>query len=326
MLAKQAISFVLASLVAVGFVVSVRAADYPTRPITIIVPFSAGGPTDVVARIVADHMANTLGQPIRIENIAGAGGSRGTVHAKNAVPDGYTLTMGHTGTHAIAVSLYPHLGYAPVKDFAPIGLVTGMPIMIVARVDYPGQNLQEFIQHLKANEHTVKAGHAGRGSVSHASCSLFNAMIKITPAAVPFDSTGSAMQALLRGQIDYMCDQLINLAAQVEAGAVRAFVVAAPDRNPALPRVPAAHEAGLPDFHISVWNALFAPAGTLQPILDKLTNALDKALDNPRIRRQLLALGCEVPGGRRRGQQPLADLVTIEIARWAVLKSTPWAN
>jgi tripartite-type tricarboxylate transporter receptor subunit TctC len=157
--------------------------------------------------------------------------------------------------------------------------------------------------------------------VSYATCALFNSMIKIKPAAVPFDGTGPAMNALLGGQVDYMCDQVVNLVSQVEAGVVRAYAVATPKRNPVLPWVPTTREAGLPEFQVSAWNALFAPAGTPQPVLDKLTDALDKALDDPLTRRRLLDLGSDVPEGPRRGQKALAELVKSEIARWAILKS-----
>lgn len=326
MSARKVFSFVLAALATIATVLSAGATDFPARPITMIVPFSAGGPTDVIARIIADPMARTLGQPIRIENIPGGGGTRGTARAKYAEHDGYTLIMGHMGTHAAAVSLYQHLGYDPQKDFAPIGLVAGTPILIVARTDLPARNLQEFTQYIKANEHRVRAGHAGVGSVSYAACALFNSMIGIKPAAVPFDGTGPAMDALVGRQIDYMCDQVVNVVSQVDGGAVRAYAVATPERNPALPRVPTTREAGLPGFQVSAWNALFAPAGTPQSTLDKLTDALNTALNDPKARRWLLDLGSDIPDGSRRGQMALADLVKNEIARWAVLKSMPWMN
>ncbi len=326
MSARKVFLTVLAALGMIGIALSANASDYPTGPITIIVPFSAGGPTDVIARIVADPMGKTLGQPVQIENIPGAGGTKGTTRAKNVEPDGYTIIMGHMGTHAAAVSLYPHLAYDPEKDFAPIGLAAGTPILIVSRMGLPARNLKEFIQYLKANEHKVTAAHAGVGSVSYATCALFNSMIKIKPAAVPFDGTGPAMNALLGGQVDYMCDQVVNLVSQVEGGVVRAYAVATPKRNPVLPRVPTTREAGLPEFQVSAWNALFAPAGTPQPVLDKLTDALDQALDDPLTRRRLLDLGSDVPEGQRRGQKALADLVKSEIARWAILKSIQWMN
>ncbi|MEZ5786159.1 MAG: tripartite tricarboxylate transporter substrate-binding protein [Xanthobacteraceae bacterium] len=326
MSARMAIVAVLAALGTIGIVLSASASDYPNHPVTIVVPFSAGGPTDVIARIVGDHMGKTLGQPVRIANIRGDGGTKGATRAKDAAADGYTIIMGHMGTHAAAVSLYPHLAYDPEKDFAPIGLVAGTPILIVARMDLPARNLKEFIHYLKANIHKVKAAHAGVGSVSYATCALFNAMIGVAPAAEPFDGTGPAMNALLGGQIDYMCDQVVNLVSQVEGGVARAYAVATPERNPVLPRVPTTREAGLPDFQVSAWNALFAPAGTPQPVLDRLTEALDKALDDPLTRRRLLDLGSDVPDGPRRGQKALAELVKSEIARWTILKKVQWLN
>lgn len=326
MAARKIIIAVLAAVGTIALILSASAADYPSRPITLIVPFSPGGPTDVIARIVSDHMAKTLGQPVKIENLRGAGGTTGATRAKAASPDGYTIIMGHMGTHAAAVSLYPNLPYDPVKDFAPIGLAAGTPIVLISRMDLPARDLGEFVQYLKANEAKVKAAHAGVGSVSYATCALLNAILKIKPAAVPFDGTGPAMNALLGGQIDYMCDQVVNLVAPVEGGVVRAYAVATPERNPALPRVPTTSEAGLPNYQVSAWNALFAPAGTPQPVLDKLTDALDKALDDPATRRHLLELGSDVPDGPRRGQKALADLVKSEIARWSVLQNAPWMN
>lgn len=326
MSARKALAAILALAVMVGVTLSASASEYPARPITVIVPFSAGGPTDVVARIVADHMGRTLGQPIKIENVRGAGGTVGATRAKRADADGYTLIMGHMGTHAAAVSLYPNLAYDPQKHFAPIGLVSGTPILIVARIDLPARDLEEFIQYLKANESKVIAGHAGVGSVSYATCALLNAMLAIKPAGMTFDGTGPAMNALLGGQIDYMCDQVVNLVSQVDVGVVRAYAVATPERNKALPRVPTTREAGLPDFQVSAWNALFAPAGTPQPVLDRLTDALNRALDDPLTRRRLLDLGGDIPDPPSRGQKALAELVTNEIARWTILETVPWVN
>lgn len=320
---RNLICIVLTVMATIGMMYSVRATDYPARPITIIVPFSAGGPTDVVTRIIAEPMAKALGQPIRIENILGGGGTMGARRAKNALPNGYTLIMGHMGTHAAAVSLYRHLGYDPQKDFAPIGLVTGMPILIVARMDLPAHDLKDFIQFLKANEPMVKEGHAGVGSVSYATCALFNSLVGVKPAAVPFDGTAPAMNALVDGQIDYMCDQVVNLVSQVEGGVARAYAVASPERNPVLLQVPTTREAGLKDFLVTAWDALFAPAKTPQPILDKLTAALDKALSDQQTHQRLLDLGSEIPDRKHRGQGALAKLVSSEIARWTILKSLP---
>ncbi|GAH89587.1 unnamed protein product, partial [marine sediment metagenome] len=192
--------------IAAAFVGSASAQDYPTRQITMIVPFAAGGPTDVVTRIVASHMAQTLGQAIVIENVVGAGGTTGATRAARAQPDGYTLITGHMGTHAAAVPLYPKLAYNPEKDFEPIALLAGTPILVLARKDFPANDLTGFVAYLKANTDKINMAHAGVGSVSHVSCELFNSIVGIKPTGVPFNGTGPAMNALVAQQVDYMCD------------------------------------------------------------------------------------------------------------------------
>jgi tripartite-type tricarboxylate transporter receptor subunit TctC len=254
------------------------AQDYPNRPITVIVPFAAGGPTDVVARIVTDNMAKTLGQSFVIENVVGAGGTTGITRAKRARNDGYTIAMGHLGTHAAAPSLYPNLQYDPVKDFEPIGLAAGTPILILAKKDFPAKDLKEFAAYLKANETKVNAAHAGVGSVSFTTCLLLNSILKVKPTAVPYQGTGPSMNALVAGQVDYMCDQIVNAVPQVLGGTIKAYAIATEERNPSLPNVPTTKEAGMPEFQASAWNALFAPKGTPKAVVDKLSAALDKAL------------------------------------------------
>jgi len=292
------------------------AQDYPARPITLIVPFAAGGPTDVIARIAADNMSKTLGQQVVIENAVGAGGTTGATRAKRASPDGYTIIMGHMGTHAASVALYPNLAYHPSNDFEPIGLVAGTPVLILARKDFPAKNLKEFVAYVKANEAKMNMAHAGVGSVSFTTCLLLNSILGVKPTSVPFNGTGPAMNALVGSQVDYMCDQIVNVVAQVKGGAILGYAIGTPERNPALPDVPTAKEAGLPEFQASAWNALFAPKGTPKPIVDKLTAALDKALDDEATRKRLLDLGSDIPGKDRRGQAALANLVKSEIDKW----------
>jgi len=293
------------------------AQDYPARPITIIVPFAAGGPTDVIARIVADNMSKTLGQTILIENVVGAGGTTGSTRAMRAAPDGYTIEMGHMGTHAASVALYPNLAYKPESDFEPIGMAAGTPILILARKDFPPKDLKEFIAYVKANEKKLNAAHAGVGSVSHVTGLFLNHLLGVKPTLIPYQGTGPAMNALVGGQIDYMTDQIVNAVPQVKGGTIKAYAVGTPDRNPSLPDLPTSKEAGMPDFQASAWNALFAPKGTPKPILDKLSAALDKALDDEATRKRLLDLGSDIPGKDRRGQQALASLVKSEIAKWS---------
>ncbi|HVL74067.1 MAG TPA: tripartite tricarboxylate transporter substrate-binding protein [Beijerinckiaceae bacterium] len=297
------------------------AQGYPQRPVTIIVPFAAGGPTDVVARIVADHMSRTLGQQLVVENVAGAGGTTGITRGKQATPDGYTIAMGHMGTHGAAPALYPNLRYDPAKDFEPIGLVAGTPIVIVTKKDFPAKDLKEFIAYTKANSAKLNEAHAGVGSVSFTTCTLLNAMIGAKPSRVAYRGTGPALNDLVAGQVDYGCDQIVNLVPQIQAGTIKAMAIATPQRSPAIPDVPTTIEAGLPDFQVSAWNALFAPKGTPKEIVDRLVDALDKALDDDNTRKRLLELGSVLPDKQGRTPAALQKLVESEVARWTpVLK------
>jgi tripartite-type tricarboxylate transporter receptor subunit TctC len=298
-----------------------QAQAYPTRSITMIVPFAAGGPTDVISRIVTGHMAQTLGQSIIVENVVGAGGTTATARAARAANDGYTLITGHMGTHAAAVPLYPSLAYHPEKDFEPVALLAGTPILILARKDFPPKDLKEFITYVKANVEKVNAAHAGVGSVSHVSCQLLNSILDIKPTGVPFNGTGPAMNALVGGQVDYMCDQIVNAVPQINGGTIKAYAVATAERNPSLPDVPTTGEAGLPAFQAQAWNAIFAPKGTPAPIIAKLNAAAVKALEDEGVRKRLLDLGSVIPAPAERTPEALAALVKSEIAKWTpVLK------
>jgi len=294
---------------------------YPTRSITMIVPFAAGGPTDVIARIVTGHMAQTLGQTIIIENVVGAGGTTATARAARAANDGYTLITGHMGTHAASVPLYPKLAYHPEKDFEPVGLLAGTPILILARKDLTPKDLKEFIAYVKANETMVNAAHAGVGSVSNVSCELLNSVLGIKPIGVPFNGTGPAMNALVAGQVDYMCDQIVNAVPQINGGTIKAYAVATPERNPSLPNFPTTTEAGLPAFQAQAWNAIFASKGTPADVVAKLNAAVVKALDDEGVRKRLLDLGSVIPATADRTPAALGTLVKNEIAKWTpVLK------
>jgi tripartite-type tricarboxylate transporter receptor subunit TctC len=296
--------------------------DYPLRTITLIVPFAAGGPTDVVARIAGDHMSRTLGQQIIIENVLGAGGTTASTRAMRANPDGYTIIMGHMGTHAASVALYPNLAYRPDVDFEPIGMVAGTPVLILAKKDFPPKDLPEFVTYVKANADKLNMAHAGVGSVSFTTCLLLNSILGVKPTSVPYNGTGPALTALIAGQVDYMCDQIVNIVQQVHAGQIKAYAIGTAQRNSALPDVPTSKEAGLPQFEAQAWNALFAPKDTPRPIVDKLTDALDKALDDDTTRKRLLELGSVLPEKAGRGHDPLAALVRSEISRWSpIIKS-----
>ncbi len=293
-----------------------QAQNYPTRPVTMIVPFAAGGPTDVVARIVADHMSRTIGQQIVIENVAGAGGTTGIARGAQSQPDGYTIMMGHMGTHGAAPALYPNLKYDPAKDFAPIGLAAGTPILIVAKKDFPANDLKGFLDYMKTNGEKVNMAHAGVGSVSHSTGILFNSIIGAKPTMVAYRGTGPALNDLMANTVDYMTDQIVNVAPQIQGGNIKAFAIATPERSPALPNVPTTKEAGLPDYQVSAWNAVFAPKGTSPEIVKKLNDALVKALDDENTKKRLLDLGGVIPTAQERTPEALQKLVESEVARW----------
>jgi tripartite-type tricarboxylate transporter receptor subunit TctC len=317
------------AVIAIGLSITCAVAQsYPTRPVTIVVPFAAGGPTDIIARIVGEYFSKSLGQQFVIENIAGAGGTTGITRGAQAKPDGYTIMMGHMGTHGAAPALYPNLKYDPNKDFEPIGLAAGTPILIVARKDFPAADLKEFIAKAKDTSTRISQAHAGVGSVSFTTCTLLSSQLGVKHhRVVAYRGTGPALNDLVGGQVDYMCDQIVNLVEQVKGNAIRAYAIAIPARSPALPEVPTSTEAGLPDYQVSAWNALFAPKGTPKEIVAKLNDTLIKALGNDATRERLLELGSVIPDKAGRSPQALAELVKSEVARWTpILKAAATAG
>ena len=291
------------------------AEDYPAHTVTIIVPFAAGGPADITARIVADIFNRHLGQKFVVENVGGAGGTIGALRAARAAPDGYTLLSGHLGTNALAPAFYPDLAYDPQKDFEPIGLTAEYPELLVVRKDFPANNLKEFVAYAKANASKLNVGHAGLGSVSYIGCLLLNSAIGIKPTLVPFTGTAPVLNAMLGGQIDYECDPVLGTLSQVQAGAVKALAIAAKKRSPMLPDVPTSYEQGFPEFDCAPFYAVFAPKGTPQPVIAKLVEALDKGLGEAQVQKRLSDLGADIVEPGRRGPRPLADLVRSESAR-----------
>jgi tripartite-type tricarboxylate transporter receptor subunit TctC len=265
-------------------------------------------------------MSKTLGQQVIVENVAGAGGTTGITRGAQAKPDGYTIMMGHMGTHGAAPALYPKLKYDPTRDFEPIGLAAGTPILIVAKKTLPANNLKEFIAYAKSNK--ISEAHAGVGSVSFTTCTMLNAMIGVKPTRVAYRGTGPSLNDLVGGQVDYMCDQIVNLAEQIKGGQIKAFAIATPTRSPALPDVPTTKEAGLPNYQVSAWNALFAPKGTPKEIVTRLNQALGMALDDEATRKRLLDLGGVIPSKQERSPAYLGDFVKKEVARWTpILKA-----
>jgi len=302
------------SLLALALQGAPAVAQYPNKPITVIVPFAAGGPTDVVTRLVGDHMSRTLGQTLVVENIGGAGGTLGMTRAAQADPDGYTIAVGNMGTQSAAPALYPNLKYDPAKSFAQVGIVNHTPQAIVAKKDTAAKTLKEFLDYLRANHTKLTYGHAGVGSIAHVSGLVFNAKFGLTPNLVPYRGTGPALRDLVGGQIDYMVDQSLNIIPQVQAGTIKIYAVAAPERLASLPEVPTTGEAGV-DFIFSAWNAMVAPKGTPKEIVAVLADALGKALDDPAIQKRYVELGSSAPKGAERGPAGLQKLVESEVAR-----------
>src|SRR6187551_765469 len=283
--------------------------EYPARPVTIIVPFAAGGPADITGRIVADIFSRHLNQKFVVENVGGAGGTIGALRAARAAPDGYTILSGHLGTNALAPAFYPNLGYDPQKDFEPIGLSAEYPELLVVRKDFPANNLKEFVAYAKSNEGKLNAGHAGLGSVSYIGCLLLHAAIGIKPTMIPFTGTAPVLNAMLGGQVDYECDPVLGTLSQVQAGNVKALAVAAKKRSPLLPDVPTSHEQGLPEFDIAPFYAVFVPSGTPQAVVEKLADALNKGLNEEAVQKRLTDLGAETVEQDRRGPKALAAFV-----------------
>ena len=302
-------------LAAGGSSAPVLAEDYPARTITMIVPFAVGGPADITGRIVADIFSRRLGRSVVVENVNGAGGTIGALRAARATPDGYTILFGHMSTNALAPAFYPDLKYDPQKDFEPIGLAAEYPELLVVRKDLPAKNLREFVAYARANASKLNVGHAGVGSISYIGCLLLDSAIGIKPTLVPFTGTAPVLNAMLAGEIDYECDPVLGTLPQVQAGAVRALAIAAKARSPMLPEVPTSDEQGLGAFDIAVKYAVFAPAGTPKPVIDKLATALNEGLEDEPVKKRLAGLGADHIDPSRRGPGPLADLVKSEAAR-----------
>jgi tripartite-type tricarboxylate transporter receptor subunit TctC len=294
------------------------AQQYPQRPITIIVPFAAGGPTDVLARVLGQQMSQTLGQSVVVEDVTGAGGTLGSAKAAKAAPDGYTLVMGNIGTHAASVGLYKNLSYDPRTDFEPIMLVATTPMVLVTKKDLPVTTLSDVIA--LAKQRKITQGNAGTGSASHLTTLLFASIAKVEVQPVPYRGLSQAMNDLLAGQIETMFDQVISSSPHILSGGVKPIVVTSPTRAKAIPNVPTTIEAGLPDLQTLTWTALFAPKGTPKPIVEKLNAALDAAMRDPTVAKRLAELGADVPPpGEERSPQALAKLVSSEVAKWVPL-------
>jgi tripartite-type tricarboxylate transporter receptor subunit TctC len=296
------------------------AQSYPSRSITVVVPFPAGGPSDVVARIVADQMSKTLGQQMVIENVGGAGGTLGSARVAAAAPDGYTLLAGSMGSHVSAPVLTPNLKYDP-QDFTAIGYTAHSPAVIAARKDFPAKDAKEFVAYLKKNGDKVKEAHGGIGASSHMACLVFNTELGIKPTLVAYRGTGPAVNDLVGGHIDFLCEQSVSVAEQIKAGTIKGYVVASQQRLAVLPNVQSAKEAGI-KYDMSIWAGIFAPKGVNKEVVDKLAAALNKALDDPAVQKRLADLGGSLPTKAERNPATFDRLVKAEIVRWSpILKA-----
>jgi tripartite-type tricarboxylate transporter receptor subunit TctC len=288
--------------------------NFPNKPMTLIVPFAAGGPTDVAARLVAEHMSRTLGQTIVVENVAGAGGTTGMSRVAAAAPDGYIIGVGNMGTQSASVALYANLKYDPAKSFDQIGIVNYNAMVISAKKAVTQNDMKSFLEAGKAAGDKLTYAHAGVGSTSHVAGLLFHSLFGLKPALVAYRGTAPAMTDLVAGQVDFLIDQTTNVVPQVKSGTIKAFAIAAPERLAAMPDVPTTKEAGI-DFIFSGWNAMVAPKGLPAPVGAKLVDALNKALDDKAVQDKFTELSSTLPKGDERGPAGLQKLVESEVAR-----------
>lgn len=291
------------------------AQDYPTAPITVVVPFSAGGPTDTVTRLVAEAMSRDLGQQIVVENVGGAGGTLGAGRVADAAPDGYTLLLAHIGM-ATSATLYRSLPYDPVNAFDYVGLVTDVPMTIVARKDFEPNTLAELIDYVKANKDTVTYANAGIGAASHLCGMLFMSAIDTQLTTVPYKGTGPALTDLLGGQVDFMCDQTTNTTKHIQAGAIKAYATTSPERLANLPDLPTATEAGLDGFVVGVWHGIYAPKGTDPAIVERLSKSLQLTLRDPGVIERFAELGTAPASEADATPAALKAKLESEIERW----------
>ncbi|MGA7429413.1 MAG: tripartite tricarboxylate transporter substrate binding protein [Xanthobacteraceae bacterium] len=294
----------------------VHAQDYPTRIITLVSPFPPGGPSDTAARLVAAPMSKALGQQVIVDNLTGAGGVIGTDRVAKAAPDGYTLIVSGSGTHAAAEYLKKDLPYRST-DFEQIGLINTSPMVIAARSGVPADTLRDFIAYLKANEKKVTEADAGVGSISNLACSVFHALADVHPTVASYRGTPEATMDLVRGNVDFGCNQIVNIAPHIKSGALKAYAVTGDRRSRMLPDVPTTAEAGMPDFTLTVWFGLSAPKGTPRPIVEKLNAALGTALDDPDVVAHFADLGYDVVPSDKRSPAYFDKFYRDEVALWA---------
>jgi tripartite-type tricarboxylate transporter receptor subunit TctC len=288
---------------------------YPSRPVTMIVVFAAGGPTDVMARIAGEHMGRTLSQQFMVENVVGAGGTTGGARGARAAPDGYTLTVGSLGSHAASPALVKNMPFDP-RDLEPVGVIAGTPGYLVVRKDFPAKTLAEFVTYAKANPGKVTSGHGGVGSTPHLQCLLLSSLTGIKMALVPYRGSAPAMNDLVAGQIDSMCDLAPTVVPQVQAGTIRSLLISMPERAKTTPDVPTAKEAGVPDYLFAGWNAIFAPKGTPKAEIGILSKALLAALADPAVQKRIEDLGAIPAKPAEASPEALGRMLPGEIDKW----------
>lgn len=296
--------------------VGAMAQAYPSKPITVIVPFAAGGPTDALARILCQRMGEALGQQMIVENVGGAGGTIGVAKVARAAPDGYTLSFTHMGTLAVNIALYKSLPYDSQKDFEPVGMGGTNPMVLVTRKDLPAKTFPEFLAYVKANEKKVQYGMAGIGAASHLGGLMLNSMMKVDVLEIPYKGTGPALNDLVSGQFDYMVDQAVNVLPQIQSGNIKALGVSTLKRLPQLPDVPTIDEAGLKGYEVTIWNGFFAPKGTSKEIISKLNQALVTALTDEKVKIRLTELAVDLPTGQETTPEALGAQLKSSIDKW----------
>ena len=308
-------SFLLASLAALCAAGVSAQSTWPTKPIALVVPFAAGGPTDVVARTLAASMTKTLGQTVLVENKLGAGGTVAANYVAKAQPDGYTFFIHHNGM-ATATALYRKLAYNPLTDFEYVSQAVDVPMTLLARKDFPANNLPELIAYVKANQSKINLANAGLGAVSQLCGMMLERAMGVKLTAVPFQGTAPAMNALLGGQVDILCDQTTQTIPQIKAGSVKFYGVTSKNRIKALPDAPTLSEQGLKDFEVIVWHGIYAPKGTPKPILDKVNVALRTALKDPEVMKRMADLGAEIAPDSKLTPEGLQSWLKLEIDKW----------
>jgi tripartite-type tricarboxylate transporter receptor subunit TctC len=290
---------------------------WPTRPMTLVVPFAAGGTSDVIARLLAEGLRAQLGQPVLVENVGGAGGMVGGSRVAKSPPDGYQMVLGNVGTHAQNQSLYKRPLYNVINDFAPVALVTDQSLVLVARKDFPASNLREFAAYAKANQAQLQYGSAGLGGSNHLACALLNSALGINTTHVPYRSGGQAMQDMLAGRIDYQCPSAPVALPQIDAGTVKAYAILSRNRSASMPSLPSAHEQALADFDIPTWYALFLPAGTPKSIVQQLNQATVATLSNPSVQQRLKDIGSDLVPPERMTPDYLGVFIAAEVEKWS---------